>query len=311
MFKQISKANFHLKMSLLGAAVCASLAFIGGCSASAKNIDAAPAEAAVINKEKNNSQPNSGSAAKNPPALKGRIQIAANSPADFVRAFYKNLRERRFREALMITNLRPAIEGLTDAEMQDLIPDFEPIARQVPAEIQINGEIVSGNSATVTAKMPNEDTGAPEDKVFNLRRGGESESWIILTADEKAEAQIKKDGKNYFFNIRIEVHHVEAQMMLERIAKAQAVYSLRSQGSFGDMQTLISQGLLAEDALGTESTGYRYTVSLSSDKKKYFATAEPAVYGKSGKLSFLLEVESAGKGARLKSEDKKGQPLKK
>jgi hypothetical protein len=47
------------------------------------------------------------------------------------------------------------------------------------------------------------------------------------------------------------------------------------------------------------------------NKKKYFATAEPAVYGKSGKLSFLLEVESAGKGARLKSEDKKGQPLKK
>jgi hypothetical protein len=161
----------------------------------------------------------------------------------------------------------------------------------------------------VTAKIPNDDTGILEDKPFSLRRDGES--WVILTADEKAEAMVKKEGKNYFFNVRIEVHQVEAKMMLERIAKAQAVYSLRNAGVFADMQTLVAQGLLAGDVQTTESTGYRYTISLSADKKKYFATAEPAVYGKTGKLSFLIEVEGANKEARFKSQDKKGEPLRK
>ncbi|HEX8250453.1 MAG TPA: hypothetical protein VF599_19920 [Pyrinomonadaceae bacterium] len=307
MFNKLSKANFRLKMSLFG--VCFSVAVISiGCTASAKNHDETSADAAVQTKitgEKNNSQPN---AAKNS-YVKGRIQVKPNSPADAVRMFYKNLRERRFREAMLMTNVRPAIEGLTDAEMQDLNADFEPIAKQVPADIQINGEIVTGNSASVTAKMPNEDTGVLEDKVFNLRR--ENDAWIILTADEKAEALVKKEGKNYFFSIRIEIHHLEAQLMLERIAKAQAVYALRNPNTFADMQTLIDQGLLAGDAQTTESTGYRYTVALSPDKKKYFATAEPAVYGKTGKLSFLVEVEATNKEARFKSQDKKGQPMKK
>ncbi|HEY0050775.1 MAG TPA: hypothetical protein VGB68_15895 [Pyrinomonadaceae bacterium] len=304
MFNKLSKANFHLKMSLFGA--CLSIAAVSiGCTASAKNHDETSAVQTEITEEKNNAAPN---AAKNS-YVKGRIQVKANSPADAVRTFYKNLRERRFREAMLMTNARPAIEGLTDAEMQDLSADFEPIAKQVPPDIQINGEIVTGNLANVTAKMPNDETGVLEDKVFNLRR--ENDAWIILTADEKAEALVKKEGKNYFFGIRVEVHHVEAQLMLERITKAQTIYALRNPNSFADMQTLIDQGLLAGDALGTESTGYRYSISVSPDKKKYFATAEPAVYGKTGKLSFLVEVEGANKQARLKSQDKKGQSLKK
>ena len=234
MFNKLSKANFRLKMSLLGA--CLSVAVIGGCTVSAKNHDETSTLQTKTTEEKIDSKQN---AAKNP-YLKGRIQIKANSPADAVRMFYKNLRERRFREAMMMTNVRPAIEGLTDAEMQDLSMDFEPIAKQVPPDIQINGEIVTGNTASVTAKMPNDETGVLEDKILTLRR--ENESWIILTADEKAEAMVKKEGKNYFFNIRIEVHHVEAKMMLERITKAQMVYALRNENTFGDMQTLVSQG---------------------------------------------------------------------
>lgn len=305
MFNTLSKANFRLKMSLFGLCLAAAVV-TGGCSVSAKNNDAPDSVQTTASVDNIGvSQPN---AAKNSYA-KGRIQIKANSPADAVRTFYKNLRERRFREAMMMTNIRPAVEGLSDEEMQDLNADFEPLAKQVPPEIQINGEITTGNLATVTAKMPNDDTGVPEDKVFNLRREGES--WIILTADEKSEATVKKEGKNYFFNIRVEVHQVEAQMMLERIAKAQTVYSLRNEGAFAELPVLIEQGLLAADAQTSDSTGYRYSISLSPDKKKYFATAEPAVYGKTGKLSFLVEVEAADKQARLKSQDKKGQPLKK
>src|SRR5215203_1205320 len=57
------------------------------------------------------------------------IDIKPNSPADTVRVFYGHLREKRFRDALFLTNLRPAIEGLTDSELKDFEVDFESIAK--------------------------------------------------------------------------------------------------------------------------------------------------------------------------------------
>ena len=49
-------------------------------------------------------------------------------------------------------------------------------------------------------------------------------------------------------------------------------------------------GLLPDDVVSSDSTGYAYSVKLSSDKKKYSAEAVPAVYGKTGKLSFTVEL---------------------
>src|SRR5258707_792162 len=75
-------------------------------------------------------------AANSTSASKGAtIQIDPNGPADTVRAFYRDLREKKFREAIFMTNLRPAIEGLTDSELKDFSVDFEALAGQVPAEI--------------------------------------------------------------------------------------------------------------------------------------------------------------------------------
>jgi hypothetical protein len=295
---QFSQSKSLMKVSLLS--VCLLSAIASGCTVAAKNEDR-PAT------EKTEKSSPATTEAKNS-AGKARIKFAPNSPADTIRMFYKNLREKRFREAMMMTNLRPAIEGLTDAEMEDLRSDFEPLAAQVPAEIEINGEIISNNLATVTAKMPDEETGAPELKEFKLRR--ENDNWVILTADEAAENVAKKEGKNYFFTLRLDVHHQEAQSMMERIAKAQMVYALQNGGLYGDMQSLIAQNLLPADIQNTRSTGYRFNISLPSDKKSYSATAEPEVYAKSGKLSFLLELNEKDKKTVLKYEDKKGAPLK-
>lgn len=302
----ILKANSCLRLSLLG--LCLWSAGSLGCAVAAKDADATTDAPPIQTTVETNNPAAAPNLTKNS-LPKGRIEITPKSPADAVRTFYKNLREKRFREAMLMTNLRPAVEPLTDADMQELSADFEPLARQVPEDLQISGEIVSGDAATVTVKMPNPDTGAPEDKVFNLRR--ESENWIIVTSDEKTEAQARREGRNYFFGVRIEVHHAEAQMMFERIGKAQTIYALQNEGRFTDLPTLARQGLLAEDALTADSTGYRYNVVLSADKKKYFATGEPAAYGKTGRLSFLLESEGADKKAQFKSKDNKGAPLKK
>jgi hypothetical protein len=207
-----------------------------------------------------------------------------------------------------LTNLRPAIEGLTDTELSDLQLDLSTIARQIPADIEINGEIISGNYATVTAKLPDNETKQLTLQEIRLRKQGDY--WMILTVDEESETAIKNEGNKYFFNLRVQTHESEAKAMMERISKAQMVYALQNGGLYGEITTLVENGFLPEDALTAESTGYNYKIFVSPDKKKYFATAEPAAFGKTGKLSFLIELDEK-KNARLSAKENQGQPLKK
>ena len=233
------------------------------------------------------------------------IQIKAGTPSETVRAFYTKLRERKFREAIFLTNLRPAIEGLTDDELKEFSVDFEAVAKAVPVEIEINGEIISGNDATVTAKLPDEDNKLALQQI-RLRKQGEI--WVILSADDTTEKLIQKDGKNYFHNLKIETKQAEAKSMLDRIAKAQMVYSLQNNGEFAEFQKLILDGLLPSDVLGSESTGYSYSLSISPDRKRYSVSATPAAYAKTGKMSYWLELNKDGK-PHVKSEDRAGKPL--
>jgi hypothetical protein len=223
-----------------------------------------------------------------------------------VRAFYRLLRERKFRDAMFLTNLKPAIQSLTDTELKDFALDFEALAGQVPENVEINGEIITGDTATVTVKLPNE-SNEKETQPVKLQRDGDV--WVIMTADQDAAAEIKKQGKDYFYNLRIDTHQDEARKMLERISKAELAYSLQNGGSFADMQTLVSSGLLPEDAQTSDSTGYNYAINLIPGKNQYTATATPAEYGMSGKLSFLLYLDSKGM-SHVKDKDTHGKPLR-
>lgn len=299
-------SKFLIKPFLQISVLSLSLVFINGCAVSANSSDSVSAEKtnnpSIVSEEK------SQSVTKNSTS-KSKIKLTSGSPGDTVRIFYKNLRERRFKEAMLMTNLRHAVEGLSDAEMQDLSSDFEPLAQQVPSDIEINGEIITSNLATVTAKLPNNETGQIELTKVELRR--EKDQWLIITAGKEAEDAAKKEGKNYFFTLRIDVHHVEVERMMQRIAKAQSIYAMQNGGFFTDLQTLVSSGLLPEDVNGTKSTGYHFSLKVEAGNKKYYANAVPEFYGRSGKLSFLLESEATDQQARLKSGDNKGQPIKK
>ena len=227
------------------------------------------------------------------------IEIEPNSAADTVRVFYKYLREKKFRDALFLTNLRPAIEGLTDTELKEFQVDFEAIAAVVPEEIQINGEIISGDLATVTAKLPSEDDKLDIQEIRLKKVGG---VWVILSADEEAEKKIAKEGRNYFYSLKIETQQDEARKMLDRISKAEMVYSLQNGGTYGEIEQLIAAGFLPADVRSSDSTGYKYSIQLSEDKKSYSSKAEPAVYGRTGKLTFFVELRGKGQ-AHLTSKD--------
>lgn len=274
------------------------VALTGGCAVEASKPEIAQAE-------KPAGLSNSEVATAAPPSS---IQVVAGSPAETVRAFYQKLREKKFREAIFLTNLRPAVEGLTDTELKEFQVDFERIAIQIPADVKINGEIVSGNKATVTASLPAEDPDKVETQSLELRKDGDV--WVILTVDEAAEARIKKEGKNYFYVLRIETHEDEARDMLDRIARAQLAFSVQNGGNFGGINALVGAGLLPEDVKTAESTGYNYSVVLSGDKKVYTASATPAEYGKSGRLSFVLQSDGRSM-PKISSKDNGGKPLEK
>jgi len=280
---------------LLAFAICAT-SVVFGCSAEASN------QAEAANGIKAANAVNTAVAPKN-----NSIDIQPNSPADTVRAFYQDLREKKFREAIYLTNLRPAVEGLTDAELKDFQIDLEALAGQVPQQIEINGEIISGNDATVTAKLPGEDQDKLELQQIKLRKEGDV--WIIVSVDAETEAAVKKEGKNYFYKLRIDTHHDEARQMLDRISKAELAYSLQNGGQYADISALVEAGLLPPDAKTSDTTGYNYVINVPDDKKSCSASAVPAVYGKTGNLSFAVDLDDK-KRPHLTSKDNGGQPLK-
>ena len=106
----------------------------------------------------------------------------------------------------------------------------------------------------------------------------------------------------------METHEQEARDMLERISKAQLAYSLQHGGNYTGLDGLIEAGLLPADAKTSESTGYNYSIDLLSQNKRYTAAATPVVYGKTGRLSFLLRQDEKGVW-RVSSRENGGKQL--
>jgi hypothetical protein len=223
---------------------------------------------------------------------------APGTPSATVVEFYRAMRERRFRDAFAMSIFRPAVEPLSAEEFEDLRPDFERQAMEVPEKIELTGEQISSDEATVFMKLGEGDS-LKIVPIFLVREKG---AWII--EDKEARQLVAKRGKKFFFETRIEVHHSDVERMLRRIQTAQVIYSAQNNGLFGDLNQLVRAGLVPQDVLSTESTGYRFHVTVGDGGKSFEGGAEPARYGRTGRLSFYLDA------AGLKSDDKDGKPLK-
>lgn len=229
-------------------------------------------------------------------------QQPQRSPSDTVREFYKAMREKKFREAFDLSIYRPAIDSLKPQEFEDLRPDFERIAlavsEKIPGEVNITGEQISGDDATVFIKILDAEGKEKLEPTTLIKLDG---GWLV--GDRDSLQLVKKAGKEFFFNARIDAHHSDVQDMLTRISLAQLVYSQQHNGLFADLATLITAGLLPKDLEGTESTGYRFHINSVDAGKSWNAAAEPAQYGRTGKLSFYMDA------AGVRSGDKAGKPL--
>jgi len=226
---------------------------------------------------------------------------SVNSPSDTVRAFYKALGERRFREAFAMSIYKPAVESLSDAEFEELRPDFERMSAAVAGNVEITGEQISGDTANVFVRIGGGGDDASPPEAFPLMRspGG---PWIVGEADK--QEYVRKEGKNFFLNERIETHQGEVRAMLQRLIATEFIYGTQHGGVFGDLDALVAAGLMPKDLLATVSTGYRFHVAVGKDGKSFTGGAEPERYGRTGRLSFYVDASG------VVSKDIDGKPLK-
>jgi hypothetical protein len=233
-------------------------------------------------------------------SLSAATQQPPRSPSDTVRDFYKAMREKRFADAFGMSIYKTAIEGLKPQELEDLRTDFDRMADIIPEKVEITGEQISGNDATVFVKVPKDnDPSHAETEPVSLI--GDSGKWII--GDRENQEIVKKAGNRFFFQARIEAHHNEVKAVLGKISIAQLAYFQLHNGVYADLATLITAGLLDKDLAGTESTGYRFHIELAKDAKTFTAGAEPAQYGRTGVLSFFMDQSG------VRSGDLGGKPL--
>ena len=219
-----------------------------------------------------------------------------------MREFYRMMREKKFREAFGISIYRPAIEGLSTQEFEDLRPDFEKMAvavsEKIPSQVDITGEQISGDVATVFVKVLDAEG---KEKVEPASLIKIDNAWVV--GDKESLEMVRKAGKKFFFEARINAHHSDVQDLLTRISLAQVVYGQSHNGQFGNTAELITAGLIPKDIEGIESTGYRFQIFRAADGKSWYATAEPVQHGRTGRLSFYLDASG------VRSGDVGGKPL--
>jgi hypothetical protein len=233
-------------------------------------------------------------------ALSATVAQTQRTPSDVVRDFYKAMHEHRFKEAWALTIYKPAVDGLNPEEMEDLRPDFEEKAAAIPDQVEISGEQISGDIATVFVKVPvSESTPQNISQPVTLIKSGNG--WII--GDAANQAIVKKAGRRFFLDALIIQHHSDIEELLKRIIAVQIIYT-QQHGAFGDLQALINAGLVPKAAGDPKDLGYNFRVTVGKDGKTYLAGAEPTRYGHSGKLSYWMDQTGT-----IKSVDNGGKPM--
>src|SRR6267378_4518907 len=210
-------------------------------------------------------------------------QSTQRTPSDVVREFYKAMREHRFKDAWSMTIYKPAVEGLTAEEMEDLRSTFEEQAAHIPEQVEITGEQIEGNAAKVFVKLPAADS-TPQvtsQPVTLINSGG---AWIV--GDEANQAIVNKAGRRYFLDAVIDVNQNAIEDFLKNLVGLEAIYALAHDGAFGDLKALVGAGLMSDDVVDPKSTGYSFRLTIATDSKSFVAGAEPTRYGHTGKLSF-------------------------
>ena len=228
-------------------------------------------------------------------------QTIQRTPSDVVREFYKAMREHRFKDAWSMTIYKPAVEGLTAEEMEDLRSIFQEQAAHIPDQVEITGEQIEGKAARVFVKLPARDS-TPQitsEPVVLINPGG---GWIV--GDEANQAIVNKAGRRYFLDAVIDLNQNAIEDFSKNLVGLEAIFALAHDGAFGDLKALVGAGLMSDDVVDPKATGYSFHLAIAKDGKTFVAGAEPTRYGHTGKLSFWMDQTG-----RIEKIDNGGKPL--
>jgi hypothetical protein len=225
----------------------------------------------------------------------------SRTPSETVRAFYAALRERRVRDAFALSFYKLVGDKLTPEEFEELRPEFEKLGDAVPPQIGIYGEQISGDRATVFAVIST-DPGAKQEAIDLILVDN---VWLVGTR-ENFDA-LQRGGKELLFKERIDVHQQEIRKVLVKLANVEAIYAAQNAGRFADLASLTSSESamrlnLKDDIDALQTLGYHLTLSITSEGKGYKVNAEPARYGRTGRISFYMDA------AGIQEKDNNGKP---
>lgn len=216
------------------------------------------------------------------------------SPTETVLAFYGLLRQQKFAEGLAYSVYREAVEGLAEEDLAELEADFRETFADIPAKIEVRGEQIGGDAATVFAVF------GPDGVVQEVALVNLDGRWLV--GDRESLERVRQERTAFFFNTRIQVNHNEVFRLMQRIAGGEDVH-FQAKKTYATLAELAAQDDLGEDLKAGVASGYRFTVNLAPDRSAFTVVAVPVRYGRTGKLSFF----AAGK--RIHAVDAKGMPI--
>ena len=204
------------------------------------------------------------------------------TPTETVVQFYKLLRDQNYRAGMALSVFADAVADLSDDDLVELTPDFQRTFSAIPATLNIKGEQVSGDSATVFVQFGAPDQ--PADTVTLVRDNGQ---WLV--GDRDVLAVVREQRSAYFFNVRISVDHNEVYDLIKSITGSEDVHFRRAK-VYATIDELIATEGLTDDLREGIASGYRFVVNLTPDKQVYTVVAIPVRYGRTGRLSFYADA---------------------
>ncbi len=227
------------------------------------------------------------------------------TPGETIQEFYRLLREKKYVEAFRLHVCASAVEGLSGQEAAELEDEFTKLAGDIPEKIEVGGESVLGNDATVFVKVPSGEKIDGQQPFISipvsliLFEG----RWLIGDRDTQALANFHKSrfftlSKSGVFTVMLD-NEEKAARAITSLIEIEQFFAQRHEGKYGTLQELMTSGivkrsdlsLMLEQLQDGEYYGYRFEVELPPDRKTYTLYATPIQQNIDGRYSYIADLE--------------------
>lgn len=232
-------------------------------------------------------------------------QVRKLTPGETIQEFYRLLREKKYVDAFRLHVCAPAVESLSGQEATELEDEFAKLAGGIPDKIEIGGESVLGNDATVFVKVPAGEKVDGQQPYLSvpvtliLSEG----KWLIGDRETQALASFHKGrffslSKGGTFTVMLD-NEEKAGKAMNVLIEIEQFFAQQNRGKFGTMKELLESNvvrrsdliLMLEQLQDGEYYGYRFEIEIPEDRKTYTLYATPIQQNIDGRYSYIADRE--------------------